>query len=118
MAWDVSAEQVAKAAQALTNERIIPTVTAIGEKLDSGNFSTIAKHLTVWRDNNQQLDEIPAMPVSVETGFQRVWAEVYQAAQAEFKAMNDSVKAQLREAETAKLELAEEVQRLEQEGPA
>ena len=75
MAGSVSAKQVAKVAQALTNEGSIPTVTAIREKLGNDNFSTKAKHFPLWRDINQQLDEIPAMPVSVETGFKRVWAD-------------------------------------------
>ena len=109
----LTAQQIIEAAEALTSEGVAVTVAAIRERLGSGSFSTIQKHLSNWRTDNQP-GEVPAMPVSAETAFNRVWIDVYRAALAQFTPMVESLNAQLKEALQASSELGDEVVRLEQ----
>ena len=110
----LTAQQIIEAAEALTSEGVAVTVAAIRERLGSGSFSTIQKHLSNWRTDNQP-GEVPAMPVSAETAFNRVWIDAYRAAQAQFTPMVESLNAQQKEALQASSELSDEVVRLEQD---
>ena len=79
----ISREQVFDAAGALLDEGTSPTVQAVRERIGSGSFTTINRHLDEWRKEHagQAPANIPDMPDKVMMAFQQVWAAAARAAQ-------------------------------------
>lgn len=110
-------EQVADAADGLINSGTAVTVQTLRDKLGSGSYSTLSKHLTAWKEKQEQAGklDIPEMPANVDQAFGQVWAVVWKATQEEVKAEREALEATRKGFEAEKKELLAEVEKLEQE---
>ncbi len=95
----ISKDQVFKAARALQEEGIVPTVQAVRERIGSGSFSTISTHLADWKTEYtvQATANIPDMPEKVTLAFQQIWATAARAAQEDMDTQHQALDAMRRE---------------------
>ena len=112
----ITKQQVFDTASALRDEGILPTVSAVRERLGTGSFSTVGNHLSAWKAEvaNQEVAEIPDIPDAVQSVFQQVWAAAAKAAQKDVETQRQAMEAMRRELEKEKSEMTKEIQRLEQ----
>ena len=112
----ITSEQVTGAAQTLSNEGIKPTVAAVRERLGSGSYSTITKHLSAWRDSQQPVSEpVVEMPDSVTSAMGKLWITACGEAQAQVKAEREALASSTIEHEAETAELRAEIEHLEGE---
>jgi septal ring factor EnvC (AmiA/AmiB activator) len=111
----VSKEQVFKAASALNDEGIVPTVQAVRERIGSGSFSTISNHLADWKAENagRTPANIPEMPDKVMGAFQQVWATAAVVAKEGVETQRQALEGLRREMKQEKSEMKAEINRLE-----
>ena len=84
--------QVSDAAFALIDEKINPTVIAVRAKLGTGSAITISRHLAVWRDANQPVDDnIDGVPASVTLLCMQLWSTAVREASEAISALGDDV---------------------------
>ncbi len=112
----ISREQIFEAAGALQEEGTPATVQAVRERLGSGSYTTITRHLDDWRKEHagQAPANIPDIPDKVMGAFQQVWATAAKAAQDEVETQRQALEAMRREMAKAQADMAAEIQRLEQ----
>jgi Plasmid replication region DNA-binding N-term len=111
----VSKEQVFKAASALNDEGIVPTVQAVRERIGSGSFSTISSHLADWKAENagRPPANIPEMPDKVMEAFRGVWATAAVVAKEGVETQRQALEVMRREMQQEKAEMKAEINRLE-----
>jgi uncharacterized protein YhaN len=111
----VSKEQVFKAASALNDEGIVPTVQAVRERIGSGSFSTISNHLADWKAENagRAPANIPEMPDKVMGAFQQVWATAAVVAKEGVETQRQALEVIRRQMQQEKVEMTAEINRLE-----
>lgn len=111
----ITQEQVNETADTLINEGIAVTVQTLRDRLGSGSFSTLSKHLTLWKTGQDKVGkvEIPELPVKVDQAFKQVWAVVWKATQDEVKAERENLETLRKQFEAEKNELLGEVTKLE-----
>jgi chromosome segregation ATPase len=112
----ITQDQVYEAATALREEGTAPTVQAVRNRIGSGSFSTINRHLSEWREENagQAVADIPDIPDTVQEAFRRIWVRASQSAQEGFDAQREALEAMRQEMERERASMAEEIERLEQ----
>jgi colicin import membrane protein len=113
----ITEDAVFKAVDRLNSEGVAITVQTVRERLGSGSFSTINKHLATWREKkkNTQADLIPDMPREVLSAIDQVWAVAWKTTQEHMEAERKAFDSARREMENERKEMTEEIQRLEQE---
>lgn len=111
----ISEEQVFAAAGALMEEGTTPTVQALRERIGSGSYSTINRHLGAWREAHaaETPAALPEIPEKVLGAFRQVWAVAARAAQGEVETQRQALEAMRREMEKEKAEMGAEIERLE-----
>jgi regulator of replication initiation timing len=111
----ITQEQVNETANMLINDGIIVTVQTLRDRLGSGSFSTLSKHLTVWKTGQDKIGkiDIPELPAKVDQAFKQVWAIVWKATQDDVKAERESLETTRKNFEVEKNELLSEVTKLE-----
>ncbi len=112
----ISREQIFEAAGALQEEGTSATVQAVRERIGSGSYTTINRHLDDWRKEHagQAPANLPAMPEKVMGAFQQVWATAAKAAQDEVETQRQALEAMRREMAKEQADMGAEIQRLEQ----
>ena len=65
----------------LTSEKQTPTIQNIRDRLGSGSFATISKHLKAWISKNNN-DRLPAVPEPMLKVAEYYWGHAYKAAEA------------------------------------
>ena len=111
----ISKEQVFEAASALLEEGTAASVQAVRERIGSGSYTTITRHLEEWRKENaaQVPAHIPDMPEKVMGAFRQVWATASMAAREDVDTQRQALEAMRREMEQEKADMAAEIERLE-----
>jgi len=111
----ISKEQVFEAASALLEEGTAATVQAVRERIGSGSYTTVTRHLDEWRKEHagQAPTHIPDMPEKVMGAFHQVWATAAKAAQEDVDTQRQALEAMRREMEQDKADMAAEIARLE-----
>lgn len=93
----------------LAVEKQEPTIKLIRDRLGSGSFATISKHLKTWKEQNQKAS-VPKIPESIFKVAQNLWNFAYKEAEAVLKKDRDDL-----ETEKTKWEKEIEAYRVENE---
>ncbi len=114
----ISKKQVFEAASALLEEGTAATVQAVRERIGSGSFTTITRHLADWRKEHtaQAPAVLPDMPDKVTGAFRQAWSTAVHAAQEAVDTQRQALEVLRREMEQEKADMAAEIERLEQTG--
>ena len=114
----LSPEQIRDAIAALSAEGQDVTVPRIRERLGSGSYSTIAKVLSEWRDEQKKelRPDVPELPDNISALFAHVWRQAWSAADGLFEASRIAFQQEREEYAKTKEEMTAEMTRLESDG--
>jgi chromosome segregation ATPase len=79
--------------EVLVSEKIEPTIKLIRERLGSGSFATISKHLNTWREKSEK--KLPEMPEAMLKVAQYYWGHAYKAAEAVLSSEREKLKEEI-----------------------
>ena len=111
----ISKDQVYSAADTLREEGTTPTVQAVRDRLGSGSFTTISRHLDEWKTDNaiQGTASAPEMPERVQAAFTQAWTLAAREAQSGLEDERQALKIMQRDMDTELRDMGAEIQRLE-----
>jgi len=111
----ITEQQIRDAIEQMIADDLEPSTTGIRAIIGTGSYSTISSVLTKWRDQQQanSRGRAPKIPATVNQLFQRVWSEVWQAANARHELELAGINAEKKAWSDEKRELLAEITRLE-----
>ena len=111
----INEEQIREAINRLLDDNEEPTTTRIRGVLGSGSFTTIGTVLAKWRSERDTAHQnsLPSAPDSVKKLFHRLWLEACRSADDGHELERAGFRAERHTWEQMRLELTEEVARLE-----
>lgn len=111
-AGGVTETEVFEVIDSLVREKQEPTIKLIRDRLGSGSFATISKHLKSWKDKNEK-PLIPKLPENLQRAAQGFWGFAYKEAELAFKVEREALKAEQEKWVKEKEQLVNEMEKLE-----
>lgn len=111
----ITEEAVFAAAQELSRQGIDPTIQAVRDKLGTGSFTTVSKHLKAWEQKVKHILQTPKVPLDVMNYMNQLWAAAFREAQNLLESDKKAFQASQEKWEQEKVLVLHEIEKLEVE---